>query len=76
MQGLVVTQRFQNTSNLGHQALNPLSSSDAPNQILYIVEKDNYIEAIDKHTIFETPLNQTHIIYLDPIQSQAEDNGM
>ena len=71
----MLTQSFQNTSNLGHQTLNPLSSSDAPNQILYIVKKDNYIEAIDKHTIFEKPLNQTHIIYLDPIEIQAEDNG-
>ena len=75
MKGLQLTQSFQNSSNLGYQTLSPLNSNDAPNQILYIVKKDNYIEAVDKHTIFETPLNQTHIIYLDPIESKAEDNG-
>ena len=75
MKGLLLTQSFQNSSNLGYQRLNPLNSSDAPNQILYIVKKDNYIDKVDKHTIFKTPLNQTHIIYLDPIESQAEDNG-
>ena len=60
---------------MGPHTLKLLNTSDAPNEILYVVEKENYIEAVDKHAIFEKPSHQTHIIYLDPVFKVDEDNG-
>ena len=52
-----------------------LNVNDTPNQILYVVKKEGYMEAIQKVDIHNQPLNQTHVIYLNPVITNSDDTG-
>ena len=52
-----------------------LNVNDTPNQILYVVKKERYMEAIQKVDIHNQPLNQTHVIYLNPVIANSDDTG-
>ena len=52
-----------------------LNVNDTPNQILYVVKKEGYMEAIQKVDIHYQPLNQTHVIYLNPVITNSDDTG-
>ena len=44
-----------------------LNESEAPTRVLYVAKKPKYKIARKKFQIGNTPLDQTHIIYLDRI---------